>query len=250
MNVPAFYLPATKWSKVTCLDRQDAAHANVLRLSAGSGVALFDGEGVQASGRVIHMRKKTVEIELLDIKETPPPKSRAIMAIALSKAARRGFFMEKAAELGAWGIWLWEAQRSQGKLTPSVAQSCESQLIAGLKQSRNPWLPKLSVFADIHAVAERAIDADRRILPWEAQSGIPMLGQEELGREGLTIYVIGPEGGFADDEINCLKAAGFCTVSLGARVLRCETAATLCLGLHWWASQLPGHPDWHSGAGA
>ena len=39
-------------------------------------------------------------------------------------------------------------------------------------------------------------------------------------------------------ELDSLRAAQFTFVSLGARVLRCETAATLCLGLHWWASHL------------
>ena len=40
------------------------------------------------------------------------------------------------------------------------------------------------------------------------------------------------------ERLDSLRAAQFTFVSLGARVLRCETAATLCLGLHWWASHL------------
>ena len=67
-----------------------------------------------------------------------------------------------------------------------------------------------------------------------------MLTPDLAGRPGLSVYVIGPEGGFSARELDILHTAGFAAVSLGARVLRCETAATLCLGIHWWASQLPG----------
>ncbi|MDR1659993.1 MAG: RsmE family RNA methyltransferase, partial [Desulfovibrio sp.] len=56
----------------------------------------------------------------------------------------------------------------------------------------------------------------------------------------LSVYVIGPEGGFSQRELAVLHAAGFAPASLGKRVLRCETAAALCLGLHWWASHLNG----------
>ena len=66
-----------------------------------------------------------------------------------------------------------------------------------------------------------------------------MLTPALAGQPGLSVYVIGPEGGFSSRELDVLKHSGFIAVSLGNRVLRCETAATLCLGLHWWASQLP-----------
>ena len=66
-----------------------------------------------------------------------------------------------------------------------------------------------------------------------------MLAPGMAGQSGLTVYVIGPEGGFSARELDTLRVSGFAAVSLGTRVLRCETAATLCLGIHWWASQLP-----------
>lgn len=245
MSAHAFYLAPQKWAKETFLDKDAAAHARVLRLSAGSEILVFDGEGAVANCRITHMCKKSVQIEILAVESFPEPRSKAIMAVALGKAVRRSFFMEKAAELGAWEIWLWQAERSQGKLVPALVESCRGQLIAGLEQSQNPWLPKLAAAPDISGIAALAANADWRILPWERQSGIPMLNENNFGREGKTVYVIGPEGGFSDGEIACLKDAGFYAGSLGGRVLRCETAATLCLGLHWWASQLPGHPDSH-----
>ena len=75
-----------------------------------------------------------------------------------------------------------------------------------------------------------------------------MLTPEMAGQPGLTVYVLGPEGGFSQRELAALNNAKFTPVSLGARVLRCETAATLCLGIHWWASQLAGKADAAAGA--
>ena len=90
----------------------------------------------------------------------------------------------------------------------------------------------------VDELVRRAATADRRILPWEMQDTVSMLTPRLAGRPGTTVYVIGPEGGFSQRELDSLRAAQFTFVSLGARLLRCETAATLCLGLHWWASHL------------
>ena len=168
---------------------------------------------------------------------SPKPASRAIVALALSKAARRGFFMEKASELGADEVWIWQAERSQGKLSPGLGESLRGQLIAGMKQSRNPWLPGLRLLGGASEAAAEAASADIRILPWEEIGGAPMLPLERLGLPGLTVFAIGPEGGFAEGELAAFRASGFAFASLGDRVLRCETAASLCLGLHWWAAQ-------------
>lgn len=244
MEAPAFYLPSDRWAE-PALEGASAAHARALRLCQGDEVTLLDGQGKTALCRVANIRKKIVVLTPESESETPPPKARAIMAIALSKAARRGFFMEKAAELGAFEIWLWQAARSQGKLADTTISACRAKLVAGMEQSRNPWLPRLRAFENAGEIAQAANDAEWKILPWEAQCGLPMLAAADIGREGRSVYVIGPEGGFEDWEVDALREAGFMAASLGQRALRCETAATLCLGLHWWASQLPGHPGFH-----
>ena len=147
--------------------------------------------------------------------------------------------LQKAVELGAHAVWLWQGDHSQGKLPADAAEACRGQLIAGAKQCGNPWLPQVEALTGgVDELVRRAATADRRILPWEMQDTVSMLTPQLAGRPGTTVYVIGPEGGFSQRELDSLRAAQFTFVSLGARVLRCETAATLCLGLHWWASHL------------
>ncbi|SCM70217.1 16S rRNA (uracil(1498)-N(3))-methyltransferase [Desulfovibrio sp. 86] len=244
MSLALFYLPPEHWGHEVCLDGQEARHlSQVLRIAPGSEVGLLDGRGRLGRFVVLKAGKKTVNLECRSEEFLPQPEARAVVALAYSKAVRRGFFMEKAVELGAAGIWLWQGDHSQGKLSAAAQEACQGQLVAGAKQCGNPWLPEVCVLGGgVDDLVRQAAEADYRILPWEAQDAVPMLSPTMAGQRGLTVYVIGPEGGFSQRELALLTKSGFCAVSLGTRVLRCETAATLCLGIHWWASQLPEAP--------
>ena len=248
MSGPFFYLPPEAWGWEVSLAGQEAKHlGQVLRLAPGDEVGLLDGQGRTGRFAVRAVSKKSARLECLSESFTPRPASLAVMALAFSKAVRRGFFMEKAAELGAHAVWLWQGDHSQGKLPAGARDSCQGQMIAGAKQSGNPWLPEArALTGGVDELVELSRVADQRILPWEMQENVPMLTPDMAGRTGVTVYIIGPEGGFSARELDALRAAGFTAVSLGARILHCETAATLCLGIHWWASQLPGRNAEHA----
>lgn len=239
MNIPAFHKPGD-FPKTFILTGNEAHHAQVLRVQPNQQIRVFNGEGSSALCLVRTLDKKGLSLEVQSIDQCPPPPSRPILALAASKAIRRGFFMEKAAELGAAEIWVWQAERSVGKLNEKVLDGCRQQLIAGGKQSRNPWFPQLVNCRNMRGLLDQSLGLSHalRILPWEEEAGQKLISLAELGAPGNTIYVIGPEGGLTTGEVHDLKSAGFHTVGLGERVLRCETAAVLCLGLHMWASQL------------
>ena len=237
MSLHAFYLEAAKWRDKPLLEGQEVAHMHVLRLKNGDSIRLLDGEGRAALCRIDRLDRKSALLDIREFETFPAPSSRAILALALSKAVRRNFFMEKASELGAWGIWLWQADRSQGKLAQPVIDACRMQLVSGMKQCRNPWLPRLQLAKGVEGVCSMAESARQKFLPWEEAAGTAPISSSQLGLAGDSVYVIGPEGGFSDREVNLLKNSGFQPVSLGNRLLRCETAALLCLGLHWWAAQ-------------
>ena len=250
MSVPFFYLAPEFWGPTANLEGQEARHlGQVLRAEPGTEVGLLDGRGRSRIFVVRKVGKKNVQLERVSETLTPAPLSRAVVALAYSKAVRRGFFMEKAVELGAHGVWLWQGDHSQGKLSATAEEACIGQMIAGAKQSGNPWLPEVRALSGgVDQLIHLSHAADHRILPWELQDGVHMLTPEMAGQPGLTVYVVGPEGGFSQRELAALNNAKFTPVSLGARVLRCETAATLCLGIHWWASQLAGKADAAAGA--
>lgn len=227
------------------LEGQECKHlVSVLRLGPGAEVRIMDGMGHVARARVEQTDKKKAILSLMDVQAVPRPSSLPVMALAFSKAVRRGFFLEKAVELGAHEVWLWQGDHSQGKLPADARDSWQAKMIAGCKQSSNPWLPNVRAFSKgLAEVVDAARDFEQHILPWEMQHDVPMVTVNELGQPGRTIYIIGPEGGFSQRELDLLSSSGYRAVSFGQRILRCETAATLCLGLHWWASQQKGRPD-------
>jgi 16S rRNA (uracil1498-N3)-methyltransferase len=181
-----------------------------------------------------------VELESLGIRLHTPPVSRPILALGWTKAARRGWILEKAVEFEAAGIWLWQAERSQFPVPPDIGESWQGQLIAGAKQCRNPWLPELRALpGGVEELIAAASGCERRFVLLESDHApAAALAPDLLGLAGDIVYVVGPEGGFAPDEVRALRDAGFRGVTLGKRVLRWETAAMLCLGLHWWKGQL------------
>lgn len=243
-EIRSFYVEPSAFGEDVTLTGQELRHlSQVLRLKAGDTVQLLDGAGHIATARIDAVSKREAQLHCLETTFTPRPASLPIIALGLSKAVRRGFFLEKAVELGAHEIWLWQGERSQGKLPPEERDSWQAKMIAGIKQSNNAWLPTVRTFpTGIPGVIEAGAQAEHHFLPWEVQEGVPMLTETMLGQAGTSIYVVGPEGGFSEAEITALQKASYQPVSLGARVLRCETAATLCLGLHWWASQQQDHP--------
>ncbi len=237
-----FYLPPESWHEPYVLRGQEAHHAaKVLRLRAGDEIRLLDGCGHEGAFRILSLNRQDIALETLHIWQHPRPESGAILAAGWTKAARRGWILEKAVEFEAAGIWLWQAERSQFPVPADIRENWQGQLIAGAKQCRNPWLPELRTLpGGIEELVARTAEFPHRyaLLESDHRPGQPLQPQR-LAQPGITVYVVGPEGGFSPREVARLDEAGFAGVTLGDRVLRWETAALLCLGLHWWKKSLP-----------
>jgi 16S rRNA (uracil1498-N3)-methyltransferase len=234
-----FYLPPEQWTSPFCIEGGEARHiAKVLRLAPGADLRLLDGVGREGVFRITDVGKERVEFVMLSEKRHPAPVCRAILAVAWSKAIRRGFFLEKAVELGAAEIWCWHAQRSQGRMPDNVRENWQGQLVAGLKQCGNPHLPLVRVFSGGARELAAHAPENARILLLEPGAQRPVLGLAQLGRQGNTVYAIGPEGGFDPQEAEILIEAGYAPASLGERQLRWETAAIMCLSLHRFCADM------------
>lgn len=232
-----FYLSPELWRPPFALEGQEAHHlARVLRVRPGEDVRLLDGQGREGLFRVEEIRKDRVKLARLSEILHPAPACRAILAVGWSKNARREFFLEKAVELGAAEIWFRRARRSQGRMPEEPTRAMHAQLIAGAKQCGNPYLPVLRVFPDEAEDPARRLPEARRVLLLEPGGDCPLLGPAQIGRQGNTVYLIGPEGGFAPEETAFFLNAGYAPASLGERPLRWETAALMCLSLHQWAA--------------
>ncbi|NCC25759.1 MAG: 16S rRNA (uracil(1498)-N(3))-methyltransferase [Deltaproteobacteria bacterium] len=228
-----FYIPPEEWSSPWVLRGTEAAHAaKSLRCRPGDEVAGFDGQGRTGIFRVLGFKSGEVKLELLAEEEFVRSASGLVLALGWTKGLRRGWLLEKAAELGAEALWFWSASRSQGRIPGDGKGAWLGQVLAGAKQSGNPFLPKIEVLpGGAEALAARAGSFDQAIVLWEGLGEAGSVLDQNSFRTGRCLAVVGPEGGLTSLEVETLIRGGCRPAGLGSRILRWETAALVCLVL-------------------
>lgn len=239
----SFFLPSPAWpssvGESTLLDGPEARHMlKVLRTRAGDVVRLFDGCGREGLFRVAQTSRNKAELEAVKLDFHQPPAASVTVACGWNKSSRRGFLFEKAVELRAGGVAFWQSARSQGGMPDCPKDVWTEKCVQAAKQCGNPCLPELhTVAGGVPGLLEFGERFDRKFVAWEGAEREFPLSPAHL-EDGSSLVVIGPEGGFDDDEAEALMDGGFAPVTLGDSILRWETAALYCLGLGFFARQV------------
>ncbi len=209
------------------LPAQAAHHAQrVLRMGAGDPLVLFDGHGGEWAGRLVEVGR-TLQVELGEWREVECESSLQLTLVqALPAADKMDWVVQKAVELGATAIVPVQASRSVVRLAGERAEKrqlhWQQVLVSACEQCGRNRLPQLARLLDLrHYLAQPAHGREIRLLL------SPHLGQRLTTLacpEGGVTLLVGPEGGFDQEEERAARAAGFQPVSLGPRVLRSETA--------------------------
>ena len=242
-RINRFHLPPEEWHEPFVLSGPEAHHlTTVLRTPKNSTISLFDGQGREGIFEIISCTKKKVELRQKETTLHKKPATRIWLAPGWNRATRRGWFLEKAVELGAWGILFWQSAFSQGSVPKTPKESWEGQCLGAAKQCANPWLPQIRTCpGGIEELLQSAHAFSRIIFLWEEEDCTQVLAPEDLRGQGDILVILGPEGGFSQKEVMTMREAGCTSVSLGNRILRWETAALLCLGIAFWDTQTKNH---------
>lgn len=218
-------------ARTVTLGKDAAHHARVRRLEVGTRVRLVDGVGGVGAGTLVRIAKTHMAVELGEAGTVDPPPAVHLL-VPVADRDRMLWLAEKSAELGvtSWRPVLWRRSRSVSPRGegPGFQQRVRARMIAALEQSGGAWLPMLYPDArPEHAIAATPTDeGGARILL--SPAGSPMLATE---RAAPVSIALGPEGGFEDDEVDALVAAGFEPASLAGNVLRFETAGIAALAI-------------------
>ncbi len=206
----------------------EAHHAiHVMRLGVGDAVSLFDGTGVEFHARIQRADRRRLELSILDRCPVDRELPYAIsLAVALPKGDRQRWLIEKATELGVTRLIPLVTVRGVARPNPSALKRLRRTVIESSKQcGRNVLMQIEEPQAWSAFVCSATPDEPRWVAhPSPEGASLSEVRQSRAEAQHLTL-AIGPEGGFADTEIEAARAAGWKTVSLGPRLLRIETAA-------------------------
>jgi len=198
---------------------------HVLRLKAGDRLVLFnsaDGE-FQAAITAIKKNSCSVAIEKFIQKNVESP-LRIHLGQAISRGEKMDYTIQKATELGVTAITPLFSEHCNVKLDEErVAKRLEhwqATAIAASEQSGRCFIPKIFPAENLEQWLPKAPSGTRIILDHRSPNQIKNI----LLTNEITLLV-GPEGGFSDNEILLAKQNNFIPVQLGPRILRTETAA-------------------------
>lgn len=208
------------------LSEEESRHARkVLRVVEGDRITVVDGVGGTHVVRITQVGKRSVAgaVESSRSEEGEPVRALHIALGILHQPARWETFLEKAVELGCTRVTPMITARTQK--TRMKQHRLQQIMISALKQSGRSRLPILDEPTDFADVLSSG--AEVRVLCHESSPDAPTLTALLSGDAedaGLAV-LIGPEGGFSDEEVAQAEGHGWKTVWLGARRLRAETAA-------------------------
>ncbi|MEX2534743.1 MAG: RsmE family RNA methyltransferase [Trueperaceae bacterium] len=208
----------------------DALHlTQVLRVTPGSTVRAFDGNGNEADGIVVAVESGRVLVELDKVREGGLEATIAVtIAVALLKGDKLSDVVRHCTELGA------------KEFAPILAKRRDVPGLSGNKLDRLRRVAREAAKQCGRAVVPEVFEpVDLAALQWSgialvahphAQGSLADTQREAASKahEAITI-ITGPEGGFTQEEVGELESRGALGVRLGARVLRAETAPVALL---------------------
>lgn len=209
-------------------------HVQVLRLTLGDHVTLFNGEGGEYTATLATIEKKraTAEIKAFSPREAELPHA-ITLAQALPEASKMDWIIEKAVELGATAIQPLSSQRCVVKLSAERAAKklahWQGIIIAASEQSGRNRLPHIAEPADFNGWITQHNLHLRILLTPRAEQSLSDWARHHPPQ--AVALLIGPEGGFTDTEENAARAQGILALSMGPRVLRTETAGLAALAV-------------------
>jgi 16S rRNA (uracil1498-N3)-methyltransferase len=229
-----FYAPPERFSAdgtSVRLGTEETRHLrNVLRLKAGDEIYLFDGLGREFSGEVQTIARDSTEVSLIKEVDAAQPESglNLTLAVALLKGEKFDLVIQKATELGVARVIPLITARADVRIKSAddaARKTTRWQRIA-LEATKQCGRARLMTIELPVTFADQVKTGGDASLMFAERDGIPFAETLSAGlpTAGVTALV-GPEGGWTDEEIAQARDSGWKIVTLGGRILRAETAA-------------------------
>lgn len=242
--MPRFFVDPALFSEDTVTLSSDT-HRHIslsLRMAVGDALVLSDGGGLEADGRILSMSGSETVVSL---SQKRTGEAELPIAVHLYQGNPKGdkseLILQKATELGAASVSFFESSRTVARILPERAEKQRARLVRiateAAGQCGRARIPRVALpLSFAAALAEAKANCDLVLFCYEGERECSLLSVLEKERDraiGSIAVFVGPEGGFSEGEAAAAAAAGARCISLGRRILRCETApiyAISCIG--------------------
>jgi 16S rRNA (uracil1498-N3)-methyltransferase len=204
--------------------------ANVLRMAEGAEILIFNGRDGEWRASLSFPSRKRILITAVEQTRPQPGPSDLHYLFAPLKMGRMDYLVQKAVEMGAGLLQPVMTQHVQGRITnidklrANVIEAAEQCGILGVPQVAEP--ARLFDLLDRWPQERRIIYCDEGDA---GQNPLPLLSRIKERRLAL---LVGPEGGFSEEERARLRSLDFVTaIPLGPRILRADTAAVAAMAV-------------------
>lgn len=206
------------------LSEHEAKHASkVLRKKVGDKLILVNGKGCKAIANVQSIQKKLVSLSIQSKEQKEEPPIKKVLGLGIIRIRDRfEFAIEKAVELGATTICLFDADHSERSRIKE--DRLEAIVQSAFKQSGRWWIPEMVVKPDLKSVLFEYADHEMIMAHEKVKVEKPVFTSKKE-----KLLLVGPEGGFSESEVHLVEQAGGNLISLGSNRLRAETAVTAIL---------------------
>ncbi len=220
MAIKSVYIAAPKIAD-SLLHIRDTEHHHltVTRARPGEAIEIFDGRGNVWDAEIVAIERRETIARVTATRSAAAEAPELILGMSLIRPSAFDLAIEKAVETGVSRIVPVIAARSNTK--PAGGERWQRIIVESAKQAKRYHLPALEAPVPFSKIVERDSATKIVFAERDAKQRKPVLSGAPV------LYLIGPEGGWTDDELNTAAAHGFSFVSLGSTILRAETAAAI-----------------------
>lgn len=226
MSLPYFFAAELTADDQIELPEETSKHCiQVLRMQQGEQIVLTDGKGTLIKATIINADRKHCIVQVNDRKSENKNEKQVCIAMSLLKnTSRFEWFLEKVTEIGVAEIIPLICKRTEKQYFRQ--ERMEQIIVSALLQSQQSWLPVLHEPISFEKLLLQSTHHNKLIA--HCENGIK---QKLTNQRGNTLILIGPEGDFANEEIEFALKNNFIPVTLGNTRLRTETAGVVAAGL-------------------
>ncbi len=231
MEIPRFFVSLnSKIEDKINIQKEENMHLfSVLRLRVGDRIDVCLNDDNIYHCELVEVSKKQSVAKIINIEKTPPKNASIVLFMALIKAERMDWAMQKCTELGVDKIIPFESAFCTVKDKGNKIDRLNRIAVSASKQSGRVNLPQISRTLNFDEMLQELHNYSQIILAYEKDNTNAKNVLSQLDKNKNIAIIIGSEGGFSESEVEKIKSTGALLISLGENILRAETACVALL---------------------